>query len=261
MHKNPLYRIYGSGQPLLLIPGFASRANSLGFQYRQLSKYFKNIVIEISGFNNPQISSGDHSIALIASDINSTMELYGITKMAILGSSMGAIIALEFAQQYPEKVSSLILASLPIEHSPSFNCFIEHFRSFKQTADYDAFFKQLFLIVFSSNFISKDRFKIFTNFFKQNGASFSKDFLDNQLRAVSKWRESKKWLEGCRCPCLFIYGSEDKLISLENTIKEVTTAFSGSEVKIINGAGHAVHIEKFKEFNDVVHKFLMMHNS
>ena len=32
------YKIYGSGRPILLIPGFASLANSWGLQYRWLKK-------------------------------------------------------------------------------------------------------------------------------------------------------------------------------------------------------------------------------
>jgi pimeloyl-ACP methyl ester carboxylesterase len=126
----------------------------------------------------------------------------------------------------------------------------------RDSADGDSFFKKLLPVFFSPAYVNQDRFRIFTDFFIQNGTSFSKDVLIAQMRAVREWIESKSWVKGCPCPCIFIYGSEDQLITRENTKNELAASFSKSEVKIIDGAGHAVHIEKYREFNNVVHEFL-----
>jgi len=253
------FRAYGSGQPVVLIPGFAAKAGSWGFQYRWLKKYFKIITIENTGVENLGQCKGCQSINAVASEINRTLESYNITRTAILGSSMGAMIALEFAQQYPEKVSSLILASFPIGHPLSLKYIIEELDSPLHKSDGDCFFRKLLPVFFSPGFVKQDRFKIFTDLFTHDGTSFSKDVLDSQLWAMSEWLETKRWMRGCECPCLFIYGSEDQLISPEKTVKEIAKIFKKTDVKIINGAGHTVHIEKYQEFNNIVHEFFNKH--
>ena len=255
--SSQVFRIYGSGQPVVLIPGFAATASSWGFQYRWLKKNFKIIAIENSAVAKQENLDGNYDISTIASGINNILESCGVKQAALLGSSMGAMIALEFAQQYPERVSALILVSLPFHYSSSLQHLTEDMNSLIQdTADGDSFIRKLLQVFFSPAYVAQDHFRIFTDLFMQNGASFSKDVLFAQLRAVHEWLESKRWKEGCQCPCLFIYGSADQLISQENTANELATSFSKSEVKIIDGAGHAVHIEKYREFNNLIHEFM-----
>lgn len=258
-NNNLSFKIYGVGHPVILIPGFASKANSWGLQYRWLKKYFKVIAIENSVGMTGKNETGCE-IEKIASDINTILKSLSIAKTAVLGSSMGAMIGLEFAQKYPAKVSSLILSSFPIESTSFLKDFTEDFNDEIQFSNSESFFKKTLPVFFSPDFIKKDRFRIFTDFFIQNGTSFSKDVLHAQLQAIRAWRESDRWMEGCKCPCLFIYGSEDQFVSKENTIDKLIKVFSESEVKIIQGAGHAVHIEKHREFNNIVHIFLDKHH-
>lgn len=258
-----LTKIYGAGPPVLLIPGFASRANNWGMQYRALKKDFKVITVEKNGNGDlGQCDGGDYRIDLIAAELYQTVEGHGIRKVSILGSSMGAMIALEFALRYPEKVTCLILASLPLEQSPSLQYLKEKLiASTQERADEETFFKKLLPFFFSPNFIQNKRFEIYADFFIQNGASFSKKVLCSQMFAVNQWLESKRWMIGCSCPCLVIYGSEDRLTSGARGIEQAVRAFKKMEIKIIEGAGHAVQIERHQEFNKIVHEFLGRHTT
>jgi len=255
-HNNQLFQIYGLGYPVVLIPGFASKADSWGLQYRWLKKYFQVIVFENKSIACTQSKSEDY-IDIAVSDINDALRTCSIKKVSLLGASMGAMIALEFAQRFPEKVSSLIFASLPIDDNLSFKNLTEDLNlSIQNNSDRDFFLRKLSTVFFSPDFVKQETFNILSDFFMQNGKSFSNDALCAQLCAVNNWLESKKWIDGCQCPCLFIYGSEDQLVSVKNTINQLTNVFKKSEVKIINGAGHAVHIEQYQEFNDIVYDFL-----
>ena len=115
-------------------------------------------------------------------------------------------------------------------------------------------------LFFSPDFVKQDRFKIFTDLFMQNGTGFSRNVLRDQLSVIREWIESKRWVEGCQCPCLFIYGADDQLVSSDEAIKRLKPVFDKSEFKVINGAGHVVHIEKHKEFNNIVYDFLKRQN-
>ncbi|MFP4364022.1 MAG: alpha/beta fold hydrolase [Spirochaetia bacterium] len=51
----------------------------------------------------------DLSLTDWAKDLNEILDTMGIEKVHVLGVSMGGVIAQEFALQYPEKISSLVL--------------------------------------------------------------------------------------------------------------------------------------------------------
>jgi len=257
MAKNVFFRIYGDGQAVVLIPGFASRANSWGFQYRWLKKHFKVITVENNSLFGSQADHNDYYIDEIVSDLNENLESCGISKTAIVGSSMGGMIALEFANRYPEKVASVVLATLPVEYNPALIHLADKLNS---TAGDDFSFNEFLPLFFSPDFVKQDRFKIFTDLFMQNGTGFSRNVLRDQLSVIREWIESKRWVEGCQCPCLFIYGADDQLVSSDEAIKRLKPVFDKSEFKVINGAGHVVHIEKHKEFNNIVYDFLKRQN-
>ena len=257
MKKNVFLRIYGEGQAVVLIPGFASRANSWGFQYRWLKKHFKVITVENNSLFGSQADHGDYYIDGIVSDLNENLESCGISKTAIVGSSMGGMIALEFANRYPEKVASVVLATLPVEYNPALIHLADKLNS---TVGDDFSFNEFLPLFFSPDFVKQDRFKIFTDLFMQNGTGFSRNVLRDQLCVIREWLELEKWIKGCQCPCLFIYGADDQLVSSDEAIKRLKPVFDKSEFKVINGAGHVVHIEKHKEFNNIVYDFLKRQN-
>jgi len=259
VNKSLTFAIHGTGALVVLIPGFAAKANSWGFQYRALKKHYKVITVENSGISESVQCDGDYCIDAMADQLYRLIDEHGAGKASILGASMGAMIALEFAQRYPDKVTSLILASLPIEPIPALRKLIEDQELLAQEFDSNLFFINLWPVLFSEDFVNRDRFRVFRELFMQSGVCFSKDILHAQLCAADTWLESNRWTKGCGCPCLFIYGSDDQLISKDITLKKLEAMFPKSTIRIIDGAGHGVHIEKHTEFNNVVYDFLKNH--
>lgn len=257
MTINKKIKNYGSGQPVVLIPGFASKANSWGFQYRWLKKHFKVITFEFNDEYQFGQRNSFYNLSEIVSDLNKNLESCGISKTAMVGSSMGAMIALEFANRYPEKVACVVLATLPVEYNPALFHLADKLNS---TVRDDFSFNEFLPLFFSPDFVKQDRFKIFTDLFTQNGTGFSRNVLRDQLSVIREWIELEKWIKGCQCPCLFIYGADDQLVSSDEAIKCLAPVFDKSEFRVINGAGHVVHIEKHKEFNNIVYDFLKRQN-
>lgn len=215
-------------------------------------------MFEIFDLINWDQAACEFNIINAADEINQALEVYEIRETAVLGSSMGAMIAIELAQRFSQKVSCFILSSLPIEPTPLLGLFIANLESSVQVPPSvgDYYFQNLLPVFFSPAFAKQDRFQVFSNFLMGTKKNYSKDVLIAQLFSVNKWIESKRWIGPCKQPCLFIYGSDDQLVSIENTVSTLNNAFREPEVKIINEAGHLVHIEKYREFNVIVHDFL-----
>ena len=110
----------GDGPGLLLIHGFGGQT----FQYRHQVPYFSRthrvIVPDLKGFG---YSERDANAGLSHSDqvamLRTLLDRLGITRVAIVGHSMGGAVAQRFAATYPEMVDALVLAaSMPADRPP-----------------------------------------------------------------------------------------------------------------------------------------------
>lgn len=105
----------GNGQPIVLLHGMASSLHYWDNVVTELSKTNRVIAVDLLGFGlSPQSSHGyttdDHATA-----INETLNSLNIQQpVKLFGHSMGALIALRYAVLFPNRVSELLLASMPL---------------------------------------------------------------------------------------------------------------------------------------------------
>jgi len=252
----PQFKLSGSGPCILLIPGFATTSDSWGFQIRGMNKHFKILAIENSGMYNGSGSSGEFSISSMVQDIKCVLELLEIEKVSILGSSMGGIIGWEYAIQHPEQVDSLILSSLPLKADTHMYACLNALSAVMERNDPVAFGSELIAYFFSNMFLLGHRFQFVKELFLENLNHIRKDTIYSQLMFLKKWHDLDNYPALPDKPCLFIYGAEDKVVNLTEQAGKLQTLFPAAEIKFINGAGHAVHIEKPSIFNEIIQKFL-----
>ena len=107
------YKIFGKGEPLLLIPGFSMTMDMWepnGLQ--KLSSNHTIIIFDNRGIGNIIVGNKAPSIQLFANDTTGLIDAVGIQEpVDILGISMGGFIAQELTLLHPEKVNSLIIYS------------------------------------------------------------------------------------------------------------------------------------------------------
>jgi pimeloyl-ACP methyl ester carboxylesterase len=72
-------------------------------------KYYKIVTFDNRGVGESDKPAGPYTTKMMADDTVGLMDHLGIKKANILGVSMGGMIALEIAINYPEKVSKLVL--------------------------------------------------------------------------------------------------------------------------------------------------------
>ena len=251
------YRTIGSGPPVVLISGLASHHRSWGLQFIDLKKWFKLIAIDNRGVGKSDGRTEELTIEDMASDIDALLTMVGVEKVNLIGSSMGGMIALEYASINSKRISSLILSSLPIQKpSGPLETFVSDLNLALQNGCPESFFKTLASYLFTSDFLRDEQFGIMADFFAKSPGDYCPETIFWQLHAIRKWLGSKKLEQRCECPCLIVSGSEDKLVPPETTVEAAFRIFPHATRKIIQGAGHAVHIEKSKEFNKIVCDFL-----
>ena len=104
------YEERGRGRTLLLLMGFATPA--LGFRQAfvdALTGEFRTVAVDARGTGRSDHPDEPYSMGDMATDTLGVIDTLGLEDAAVLGASMGGMIAQEMALAAPERVSRLIL--------------------------------------------------------------------------------------------------------------------------------------------------------
>lgn len=250
------YEIYGQGEPLVLIPGFAT---GLWIWYEQIpvfSKHYKTIVFDNRGVGRSKNPIYPFSIEMMAEDVVKLLDSLEIKKAHILGASMGGFIAQEFALNYPRRISSLTLCCTSFggkNHIPPSTETLLAMSSFQDPNSEERIRKTL-QFAFANDFQksnSKEIEKVVQ--LRLSNPVFNQTYL-SQLQAAMTFDVEAK-LSTLNVPTLILTGDEDYIVPTTNSYN-LASKIKNSKLKIINGAGHSLFIESANAFNKLVIEFL-----
>jgi pimeloyl-ACP methyl ester carboxylesterase len=107
---NVYYEIHGAGtQTLTLIRGMGADLMSWFAQLPEFSRHFRTLVFDNRGAGRTDKPDAPYSTRQMASDVKNLLDTLHIEHTALLGISLGGMVAQEFAIHYPHKLSCLIL--------------------------------------------------------------------------------------------------------------------------------------------------------
>jgi len=102
-------------------------------------------------------------------------------------------------------------------------------------------------------FVDEERAKYFY-LCNQAGKQASMEATDNGLIAMKNW-DGVENLKNIKNETLIVWGDQDKAYNFDQ-IETLSSNIPNSNLKIINGCSHNVHLEKPDEFNIIVEEFL-----
>ncbi len=180
-------------------------------------------------------------------------------KFMLAGYSMGGRIALHWALKYPERLYGLILESTTagIEDESERHQRIEgdeELAQFIESNNMEVFVdKWMNLPLFATQSRMPEKIR---NEIRSRKLKNSKIGLTNTLRAAGTGRMQPVWnrLAQLSVPVLLITGSLDYKFTEIN--KRMASAIPKCKHKIINDAGHNTHLEKPKQYCQVVKEFI-----
>jgi len=106
------YRMFGKGDPILLVSGASSDMNAWEpSTLRSLSSNHTVIVFDSRGVGNTTTGSKPYTIQQLANDTAGLLDALKIQKADVLGYSLGSYIAQQLTITHPDKVNKLILIS------------------------------------------------------------------------------------------------------------------------------------------------------
>jgi pimeloyl-ACP methyl ester carboxylesterase len=108
---NYYYAIYGKGEPLLLIHGGLGQIEMFGPNLTKLAKSRQVIGIDLQGHGRTSLGDREFSLVDMGNDMAGVLKKLGYDKVDVLGYSMGAVVAFQFAIQHPQMVRRAVLVS------------------------------------------------------------------------------------------------------------------------------------------------------
>ena len=234
--KDTIILLHGSGQSHIVW--------SLTDQY--LSDQGYNVFsLDLPGHGNSEGESLK-SIELMAEWLNKVITKLNIKNIIILGHSQGCLVALEFANNFPENVKKLIFVAgsymIPVN---------KNLIDLATSGD----FESLNLMMkwgygYSKQFIGGNPLQKILNSSRE-----VREVLAVDLKACNNYKNGINAVKNIKCSTFFIFGELDKMIKIDKG-KEFSELIKGSKIHIIKDCGHMVILENPFEMREKIIEFL-----
>ncbi|MBU8907556.1 alpha/beta fold hydrolase [Desertibacillus haloalkaliphilus] len=240
------YDRLGSGEPLVLIHGLGEIKE--GWQEQHcLADQFDLIIPELRGHGRSTTLDGI-SIENFAADILALLDHLNIESATICGLSMGGVVAQELYRQAPHRCRALILVST-FHYAPTL--FGRWFYAYKKqrAKHFSAQQQKEFAAKTCLYSWKKEVVDRFFTFYNPNPEGYLKS-----LKACLTV-DNRSLLKEVDVPTLVIGCQYDTLVPAWVQI-HMHKLIPKSELIIFKDAGHIAKLEKTKEFNEAVRRFI-----
>jgi pimeloyl-ACP methyl ester carboxylesterase len=253
------YEIHGDGPPLALVMGIGYDATLWQLhQVPALSKHFRVIVFDNRDVGRSSHASTAYTIADMADDVAGLLDGLGVAHAHLLGISMGAMIAQEFALRHPRRLDKLILTGTGAATARSKFDPISIWNFVKSNDDEGrAFAGQQFLWLFSESFRrNPEAVEQTLAMLAANPNPVGADAYARQANAYLR-HDTLDRLGDIAAPTLVIAGERD-LLTPPWICREVAGGIPDARFKLVKGPGasHVLPLERPDEFNALVLDFL-----
>ncbi len=246
---------------IVLLHGFTGSTKTWHEVAHTLSKQYYVIAVDLIGHGKtesplaPDRYRMDEQIA----DLHHLFQVLQLKKPLLLGYSMGGRVALGYAATYPERIKGLLLESsspgLRTEHERNVRCQADTKLADRIENDgiekFVDFWQEIPLFRSQKRLSTERQLAVRNERLKQNPIG-----LANSLRGIGTGSQPSFWdeLERLKFPVLLLTGSEDE--KFENIAREMKRLFPNVLHESIKDAGHAIHVEKPRQFATMIERYL-----
>ena len=250
------YEVYGDGEPLLLIPGFAGGAWMWARQVAPLATKFRVITFDPRGIGQSSFGSQPLTMKLLADDLSALLRELRIEQAHILGASFGGFVGQEFALAYPESTQTLALCCTsfggPNHVAPAMEI-LTALAWMSDLNDEDQIRRSL-AMGFSADFVRDQADRIEEIVRLRMANTVMEEAYRSQLMAAVSFNAEPR-VAAIKAPTLVLTGDADVVVPKQNS-HNLAARIPGAELRSIAGGCHLFFIEQADEFNSVVIDFI-----
>lgn len=250
------YERIGEGPAILFCHGAGSNAATWWQQLPVFSAHYTCVTVDIRCFGRSAAPLAEFTWPNLVQDMLQVLDQERIERIAVVGQSLGGMIGLRLALGHAQRIAGFVACdtSLSIDHAGM----LERIRQ-RQIAQKAVTIEQRSLgSWFLKNEPQKAALYAQINHFNPSAHSLSAAEWGEALAGLMRPEVllPMDTMRDVHCPTLFVVGGEDPIVPVGATY-EIAELVPGSEVAVVQDAGHSAYFEKADEFNKLVLDFLV----
>ncbi|VEG57021.1 alpha/beta hydrolase fold protein [Mycolicibacterium aurum] len=261
------YRDEGSGpETLLLLHGMAGSSQTWRAVMPQLSKRYRVIAPDLLGHGESAKPRSDYSLGAFAVFLRDLLDELGVSRVTVVGQSLGGGVAMQFVYQHPDYCQRLVLISsgglgqdvgwtlrllsapgaeliMPVIAPPPVITIGNKLRSWLSAASIQSPRGAEMWSAYSSLSDPQTR---------QAFLRTLRSVVDYRGQAVSALNKMHLTTE---LPLMIIWGDQDRIIPVEHG-HALDDLRPGCRLEVLPGVGHFPHVEKPNDVVDLLDDFM-----
>jgi len=261
------YHESGEGPPMIMLHNGGASHIIWTHQIEHFSRTHRVIAFDLLGFGESGRPAYPFTLGLYVAMIRQFLQQEGIVQPVLMGNCIGAAIALEFAQKYPEMSGPLVLCNLCGGAS-----MMRYFHPYMFPKSGGVHAESRYRWMFSISRLAWVRRKVIARLYGKsgpikdriyhsllNGITHPKQpqsrlMLIYGLESFSKFDDYDPATRPA-VPMQFFWGEQNKVLPLHRG-EHLKERLRPDEARIYKGAGHLLMVEQYERFNQEVASFL-----
>ena len=246
------YTLRGNGPPVVLLHGWACNRRFWQSQAEALSADHLVLAPDFRGHGESDVPAGGYTLERLAEDAHEIMSAMNMAPAAVVGHSMGGMVAQRLAVSHPQDLSALVLVATAAA-DPDGRLISGRIASETLETGYHAAFR-----------------RYFPGWFPSDGDPALTEWVRSQMLrtpervALGLVEDYKNFdfrddLPGIRVPTLVVAASSDASTAPARS-EEIARLIPGARLAVIERAGHFVQLERPVEVTVALQEFLTEHD-
>jgi pyruvate dehydrogenase E2 component (dihydrolipoamide acetyltransferase) len=238
------------GVPVLLVHGFGGDLYNWLFNQEALAVNHPVYAVDLPGHGGSQKYVGDGAISTLAETVRDFLDALSVRRVHLVGHSLGGAIALSLALDQPRIAPSLTLIS-PVGLGTEINAgFISGLIEADRRKEMKAVLQQLFS---DAELVSREMVMNVLQAKRIDGAVECLRVIAQSCFSGGRQEgHLRERLSELTMPVQVIWGEEDRIIPSAHAAGLPASI----AVRVLERAGHMVHMESAKEVNELLQRFI-----
>jgi pimeloyl-ACP methyl ester carboxylesterase len=249
------YERQGGGPAVLFLHGAGSNAATWWQQLPAFRIRHTCITMDIRCFGRSVAPVQEFALDNFVADAIAILDREEVERAALVGQSLGGFVGLKLCLDHSDRVAAFAAcdSSLGIDHPTLLDIFASR-RITQRAVNVE---QRSLGSWFLENHPEKAQLYAQINHFNPSAHSISSSDWGEALAALFQPGNMLpvQALRGLTCPTLLLVGKEDPIVPV-SVMREVKELIDGSELAVLDDAGHSAYFEQPTEFNRVLLDFI-----
>ena len=237
------YKLEGSGKTLVFIHGLSDSLLYWEFLARNLKDNYQVLRVDLQGHGESKLENEEITLDTYVNDLNNLLERLNISKVNLIGFSLGSAVALSFAAKYPQKVDCLVLMSAFYKADSTLTDTLNQFKNALEIG-FEEFYDVILPMVLCEEVIdaNKEELELLKGMASQTANT------EAYIKAVDVCLNlnAENDLPKIDVPTLILASSHDEISRLEMQ-KELSSKIKNSKLIVFDNVKHNLLVGKTNE--------------